>query len=135
MGNRRGTVRASSGDFGSMYAIGTRVELDGTHVVPYQTNASLPEKLLRKLVVAMSRIATHYFPEVLSVIQDLEGDTGMPPVTPREGAPPLEVATLPLEVSMPLDVSPTCRRQRVGYSIDMSCDLGNSSHIDVHDAY
>ena len=26
------------------------------------------------------------------------------------------------------------RRHRVGYSIDMSCDLGNSSHYDVHDA-
>ena len=142
MGNSCGTVRASSGDFGSMYAIGTRVELDGTHVIPYRTNASVPEKLLRKLVVAMSRIATHYFPEVLSVIQDLEGDTGMPPVTPREGAPPLEVATLPLEVSMPpleqvsqpLEVSRKRRRQRIGYSIDMSCDLGNSSHYDIHDA-
>ena len=62
MGNNCGTVRASSSDFGSMYAIGTWVELDGTHVVPYRTNASVPEKLLRKLVVAMSRIATALFP-------------------------------------------------------------------------
>jgi hypothetical protein len=34
MGNSCGMVRASSGDFGSMYIIGTRVKLDGTHGVP-----------------------------------------------------------------------------------------------------
>jgi hypothetical protein len=42
--------------------------------------------------------------------------------------PPLE------QVSQPLEVSRKRRRQRVGYSIDMSCDLGNSSHYDIHDA-
>lgn len=85
-----------------MYAIELRVELDGTHVVPYRTNASIPEKLFWKLVVAMSHIATHYFPEVLSVIQDLEGKTGMPAVSPMKGAPPLAVATLPLEDQLSL---------------------------------
>lgn len=103
---------------------------------PIPENASVPEELLQKLVVAMSHIATHYVSEVLSVIRDLEGDTGMPPVTPMEGAPPLEVATLPLEGSLPPleQVSPTLRRQHVGYSIDMSCDLCSLSHYDIHDA-
>jgi hypothetical protein len=144
MGND-GTVRASAGDVGRMYAIGTRVHLDGETVVPYQTNAAIPVNLLRNVVVALCCIATFYFPEVISVIRDIEGDTGLPPVSPMEGNPPLEVAQ-PLGGAVSpkglLGVQPakkkahceTGRRQRVGYSIDMSCDLANSSHYNVHDA-
>ena len=119
-----GTVRGGSqGDVGRMYAIGTRVMLDGETIVPYKANASVPVKLLRNVVISMCRIAQSYFPEVLSVIRDVEGDTGLQPVSPMDGAPP--------RGGSPRQEG---RRHCVGYSIDMSCDLGNSSHYDVHDA-
>jgi hypothetical protein len=160
-----GTVRASGGDFGKMYAIGTRVHLNG-NVTPYRTNKAVPQQLLRKVVVAMYDIGKYCFPEVVSVVHDVEGDTGMPPVSPMDGSDPLEVA-VPKEVAPllqmnvaappPLEVvvdhnstkakslaqaaNAPCkkigmfkRRRRVGYTIDMSVDLGNSSHYDVHDA-
>lgn len=155
-----GTVRASGGDYGKMYAIGTRVHLNG-NVIPYGTNNAVPQPLLRKVVVAMCDIGRYCFPEVVSVIQDVEGDTGMPPVSPMDGSDPLKVlavqkevaplvpsnvATLPPLEEVAVDNNSTqakClrektvmfqRRQRVGYTIDMSVNLGNTSHYDVHDA-
>jgi hypothetical protein len=71
MGNN-GTVRGSNGDVGRMFAIGTRVLLDGKKtVVPYKTNTSVPVKVLRSVVLSMCRIATYSFPEALSVISDI----------------------------------------------------------------
>ncbi len=52
-------------------------------------------------------------PAVLAVIQDTEADTGLNPVS-----------------SMGETRSTLC----VGYTIDMSVDLGNSSHLDVGNA-
>ena len=46
------------------------------------------------------------------MIRDTEGDSGLQPVVPMDGEGGL----------------------RVGYTIDMSVDLGNASHFDVHDA-
>ena len=52
IGGSTGTARASKGDVGAMYSIGTRVELDGLRISPYHTNSCVPERILRDLVVA-----------------------------------------------------------------------------------
>ena len=95
-----------------MHAIGTHVALDGVTTVPYRANGKVPERLLRNMVVSLSQVGRHYFPQVHSVIRDTKSDSGLPPVEPMDGA----------------------NGQRVGYTIDMSVDLGNASHFDVHDA-
>jgi hypothetical protein len=108
----RGTARAKGGDFGTMHAIGTHVELDGVTTVPYRTNGRVPERLLRNMVVSLSQVGRRCFPQVYSVIRDTETNSGLEPVEPMDGSD----------------------GQRVGYTIDMSVDLGNASHFDVHDA-
>jgi hypothetical protein len=102
-----GTARAKGGDYGTMHAIGTHVALDGVTTVPYRANGKVPERLLRNMVVSLSQVGRHYFPQVHSVIRDTESDSGLPPVEPMDGA----------------------NGQRVGYTIDMSVDLGNASHF------
>ncbi len=61
-----------------------------------------------------SELATgaNCFPDVLAVMQDIEGDTGLQPV------------------ACMVDKG---SEDRVAYSIDMSVDLGNASHYDVGD--
>lgn len=95
-----------------MHAIGTHVELDGVTTVPYRANGRVPEHLLWNMVVSLSRVGRQYFPQVYSVIRHKESDSGLKPVEPMDG----------------ID------GQRVGYTIDMSVDLGNASHFDLHDA-
>jgi hypothetical protein len=111
-GSSHGRVRAKSGDVGTMHAIGTHVELDGVTTVPYKANEIVGEDLLRSTVVSLARIGRCCFPQVYSVIRDTEGDSGLPPVVPMDGE----------------------GGWRVGYTIDMSVDLGNASHYDIHDA-
>ena len=81
--------------------------MDGKTVVPYKTNTSVPMKVLQSVVLSMCRIATYFFPEVLSVIRDTKGDTGLPPVSPMDGAPPSKVVPpSPLAlVALPLRVT------------------------------
>jgi hypothetical protein len=62
-------------------------------------------KLLAKIVAIL-------FPDVLAVIQDAEGETGLSPVS-----------------SMGEPGNMLC----VGFTIDKSFDLGSSSHYDVGD--
>ena len=50
------------------------------------------------------------FPEVLTVILNTEADSGLEPIVPMDGT--------------------DCKR--VGYTIVMSVNLGNSSHFDIH---
>ncbi|KAI2506610.1 hypothetical protein MHU86_7820 [Fragilaria crotonensis] len=66
--------------------------------------------MLRKFVESLAKIGANCFPEVLAVMQDAEGDTGLHPVTP---------------------MADKGSEDRVAYSIDMSVDLGNASHFDV----
>ena len=108
----RGGARGKGADFGTMHAIGTHVELDGVTTVPYRANGLVPERLLRNMVVSLSQVGRRCFPQVYSVIRDTESDSGLSPVEPMDG----------------ID------GQSVGYTIDMSVDLGNASHFDVHDA-
>jgi hypothetical protein len=64
-------------------------------------------------VAALARVSKIVFPDVLSVIQDTEGDANATPCTAMAG-----------------DVLHNC----VGCMIDMSVDLANASHFDVNDA-
>jgi hypothetical protein len=111
---RKGTARANGGDFGDMHAMGTHAPRDGEglQVVEYAANSKIPRKFFRKFVKSLAKIGAILFPDVLAVIQDAEGDTGLSPVSSM-GKPG--------------------NMLRVGFTIDMSVDLGNSSHYDVGD--
>jgi hypothetical protein len=60
----------------------------------------------------MAKIGANCFPDVLAVMQDIEGNTGLQPVACMVDKGSVD---------------------RVAYSIDMSVDLGNASHYDVGD--
>jgi hypothetical protein len=66
----RGTSRARGGDVGTMHAIGTHVDLDNISTSAYRANLCVPERLLRNMVVSLSRLGSHCFPQVYSVIRD-----------------------------------------------------------------
>jgi hypothetical protein len=66
------------------------------------------------MVVGLWKVGCHCFPLVLAVIRDLESDSGLKPEPPMDGKG-----------------DQGCR---VGYTIDVSVNLGNASHYDVHDA-
>ena len=122
----RGTIRSAKGDVGTMHALGMRVELDGLTVSQYQTNQLVPEKLLRTYVSSLASIGNTCFPGVMPVIQDTEKDSGVDVLSVMEG---LKSPDKPDEA--PVNKHPL---RRVGYTIDMSINLGNASHFDVHDA-
>jgi hypothetical protein len=67
------------------------VHLNG-NVTPYRTNNAVPQQLLQKVVVAMCGTGKYCFPKVVSVIHNVEGDAGMPPVSPIDGSDPSKVA-------------------------------------------
>ena len=98
-----------------MHAMGTHVPRDGEglQVVEYAANSKIPRKFFRKFVKSLAKIGAILFPDVLAVIQDAEGDTGLSPAVSSMGEPG--------------------NMLRVGFTIDMSVDLGNSSHYDVGD--
>ena len=105
-----GQARQNLGDVGTMHAIGTRVMLDGT-LGAYKANGDVDEAILRGMVVALARIGRCAYPQVYAVIRDTEGNSGVEPVVPMDGD------------------GVHC----VGYTVDMSVDLGNASHIDFND--
>ena len=106
-------VRKSQGDVGAMHAIGTRVLHDGVKTTAYTATHKASRQVLDDCVKALSRIGQCAFPEVLAVIQDTEGDTGVKPCAGMAG---------------------DSDGNRVGFSMDTSIDLGNSSHYDSNDA-
>jgi hypothetical protein len=108
-----GTVRHNAGDVGAMHAIGTRVLLDGTTTTGYTANCKVPQPVLRSFVEAFATVGLCCFPDVLSVVQNMEADTSLAPIAPMDGN----------GVGL-----------RVGYTIDVSVNLGNSSHFDTNDA-
>ncbi len=107
-----GTLRARGGDVGTMHAIEAHIDLDNIGTSAYRASLCVPERLLRNMVVSLSRLGSHCFPQVYSVIRDLETDCGLHPIAPMDGAD----------------------GRQVGYTVDMSVDLGNVSHFDVHNA-
>jgi hypothetical protein len=112
LAKRKGAARSNAGDYGTMHAIGTHVHLDGVTTSAYKANEAVDEALLRGMVVSLAEIGRCAFSQVYSVIRDTEGNCGLHPVVQMDGE----------------------GRQRVGYTVDMSVDLGNSSHYDFNDA-
>ena len=65
------------------------------------------------MIVSLAQIGRRAFPQVVyAVVRDTEENCGIQPVPPMDGE----------------------GGQRVGYTVDMSVDLGNSSRIDFNDA-
>ena len=112
LAKRKGAARSNAGDYGTMHAIGTHVHLDGVTTSAYKANEAVDEALLRGMVVSLAEIGRCAFPQVYSVIRDTKGNCGLHPVVPMDGE----------------------GGRRVGYTVDMSVDLGNSSHYDFNDA-
>jgi hypothetical protein len=136
-GARKGIPRANCKDLGTMYAIGTRVELDRVNTVAYQANTNVPMELLRSLVVNLATIGRNCFPQVYSVVRDTEGNSGLLPVEPMNGdeeANPVPDVQIDGPSSGNDDIGERKECRRVGYTIDVSVNLGNASHYDVHDA-
>ena len=108
-----GQARQNVGDVGTMHAIGTRVHLDGVATGgAYKANEGVDEVLLRGIVVSLARIGRCAFPQVYTVIRDTtEGNSGLQPAVPMDGG------------------AGHC----VGYTVDMSVDLGNASHYKFND--
>ena len=141
----RGYARHKCEDVGTMHAIGTRIPLDreGTPT-PYAANGKVPDGLLRGLVVDLATLARRCFPQVYSVIRDMEGDSGLAPVEPMNGVALADDESEQMTSDSEHDDEElraidkarenSERFQRVGYTIDLSINLGNASHIDVHDA-
>ena len=111
LAKRKGAARSNANDYGTMHVIGTRVHFDGVTTDAYAANACVDEILLRKMVVSLAKIGRCAYPQVYAVIRDTEGNLGLQPVSPMDGE----------------------GRRRVGYTVNVSVDLGNTSHVDVHD--
>ena len=195
----KGSARSRSVDVGRMHAIGTAIPLNGVGTVPFAANRKVPEDVLRQLVVNLSKVGSRCFPQVYSVIRDMEQDSGLLPVEPMDGQAITDdeggdssdedddgdvdsrvaKARIALRkrvaarekgkrsrrlgalrtvapggpnsdgsgnddggddriakarIALRKRIAMLERRRRVGYTIDMSVNLGNSSHFDVHDA-
>ncbi|KAI2510058.1 hypothetical protein MHU86_4352 [Fragilaria crotonensis] len=81
--------------------------------VGFAANDKVPQPLLRSFVEAFATVGLYCFPDVLSVVQNVEADSSLVPIAPMDG---------------------NGKGLRVGYTIDVSVDLGNASHFDVNDA-
>ena len=117
-----GSARASKGDIGAMHPIGTRVHLDGVTLSEYATQCNVNKHLVSDFVTSMARMCSFYFPDVLSVIQDVEADSSALPCKAMAGKASGGSGNGAGDV-----------RFRVGFSIDMSVDMANATHYDVGD--
>ncbi len=70
----------------------------------------VPRRFFRQFVKSLAKIGAILFSDVLAVIQDTEADAGLNPVS---------------------SMGEMGNTLHGGYTIDMSVDLGNSSHLDV----
>jgi len=129
--------------------------------IPYAANGCVSDSVLRGLVVDLATLGSRCFPVVYSVVRDTEENSGLSPVPPMDGvALPTGGSCgrggsdcddencvdddddddderdggdcLRKELRRKMEAQE--RRQRVGYTVDMSINLGNSSHYDVNDA-
>ena len=112
-GAKSGSARSDCGDMGSMHPIGTRVMQNLTE--GKYTSSSDDDSLLALTdsVQASAMLASMSVPAVLRVLQDLEIDSGLKP-TPQ--------------------MSGDGGSYKVSTSMDLSVNLSNASHYDVHDA-
>ena len=111
LAKKKGAARSNAGDHGTMHAIGTHVHFDGVTIDAYAANACVGDALLRDMVVSLARVGRCSFPQVYAAIRDTEENCGIQPIPPMDGE----------------------GGRRVGYTVDMSVNLGNSSHVDFND--
>ena len=104
-------VRSAGCDVGCMYAIGMKVEKDGVTLNPFAANGRVPECVLRDMVAALCCVGRLCFPDLMHLIKTLERDSGVPGMPPMDGD----------------------FWDWVARTIDMSVNLGNSSHFDIND--
>ena len=81
-----GTAHVYHGNHGTMHAIGTRVPFFGNEVMAYAANSRVTKLVLRNLVISLAAVGVYALTDVLSVIQNMEGDTGLQPVSPMEAS-------------------------------------------------
>ncbi len=104
-------ARAGNGDLGKLHPIGCYITKCWNNV-KYVTSSSMEAvPVLLKAVQAAAKLAAVTIPTVLRVMQDFENDSGMQHVGGIDGG--------------------ICR---VTLSMDLSINLANSTHYDVHDA-
>jgi hypothetical protein len=103
-----------------MHPIGRRVLLDGVTLSEYATQSNMNKHLVSDFVTSMARMYSFYFPDVLSVIQDVEADSSALPCKAMAG----KASGGPGDGAGGI-------RFRVGFSIDMSVDIANATHYDV----
>ncbi len=112
---RAGHARLDQGDVGAMHPIRTRIMLDDMTLLEYAVGKKVSSQLSRQFLHALAQIGSVVFPDVLSVIQDTEGDAGVRPAA--------------------ADMAGDVKGNRVGGSIDMLVDrLANVLHFDVNNA-
>ncbi len=111
LAKREGAARSNAGDYGTMHVIGTHVHFNGVTASTYKANETVDEALLRGMGVSLAEIGRCAFPQIYAVIRDTKGNCGLHPV-------------------VPMDVE---GGWRVGYTVDMSVDLGSSSHYNFND--
>jgi hypothetical protein len=104
-----GSARAKQGDVGTMHAIGTTANFKNMSTLPYHANSQVSDHVLHNMVVGLWKVGSHCFPQMLAVIRD----SGLKPEPPMDGK--------------------GFQSCGVGYTIDMSVNLGNASHYNVHD--
>ena len=106
-----------------MHAVGSRVTMNGNRIEPYASNHSVA-RLLPHAAAAQRYLGFTAFPSVLWNAQDTERDLGAVAIPSMEQhCPILKVDELNGD-----DVA------RVSLTMDVPCDLSNSSHVDIHDA-
>jgi hypothetical protein len=83
----KGYARHKCEDVGTMHAIGTQIPLDSREgmAAPYAANGKVPDGVLRGLVVVLATLGRRCFPQVYSIVRDIEGDSGLLPVEPMDG--------------------------------------------------
>ena len=113
-GNKQ-SARRGLGDVGSMHPIGMRVMKDNKTRTRYKTSrAKHEQRALRKAIIAAARLAAVTIPGILRLIQDVEEDGD---IAPPEGG-----------------MNGGGIFHRVSFTMDVSFDLANASHVDVNDA-
>ncbi len=138
----KGCARPKDEDVGTMHANRTGILLDRTGTVPFAENRKVPEGVL-----------------CMMVIRDMEQDSGLLPLEPMNGmaftgdkggtesdnngnedvsgdGDGNSACTIAhcKRIALCKKVAMLERRRRVRYTIDISVNLGKTSHFDVHDA-
>ena len=109
------SARRGLGDEGAIHPVGMRVMKDKKTRSRYKTSREKGEqRALKKAIIASARLAAVTIPGILRLLQDVEEDGD---IAPPEGG---------------MNGGGPC--QRVSFTMDISFDLSNASHIDVNDA-